>query len=185
MAAGRGRPLIGKPRGGTNHLNGYHARVSAAPFGLVIPLAALLALLAAASAVMARRGFAGSLRRKDRMGVHTPAAMESDEAFTQANRVAAPVAAGAALVAGLVAVLVVVLPLQTGGVLMVGILGLAGAMGLLVMAGVLGDRAARSVPIPARRPAPAAGSSCSGCACGGGGCAGIPRSNPAPAAGQA
>lgn len=151
----------------------------------MIPLAAVLALLAAASAVMARRGFAGSLSRTDRLGVHTPAAMESDEAFRQANRVAAPVAGGAAVVAGLVAVLVVVFPLQTGGTLMVGILGLAGALVLLVVAGVLGDRAARSVPIPARRPTPAANSSCTGCACGSGGCAGITRNNPAPAAGQA
>ena len=159
--------------------------MSAAPLGLLIPLAAVLVLLAAASAVMARRGFAGSLARTDRLGVHTPAAMESDEAFAQANRVAAPIAAGAAVIAAVAAVLVVVLPLATGGALMVGLLGLVGSMALLVTAGVFGDRAARHVPIPARRPTPAVGSSCSGCACGSGGCAGLTRTDPAAATGTA
>ena len=156
----------------------------AAPVGLTIPLAALLAVLAASSAVMARRGLAGSLSRNDRLGVHTPAAMASDEAFAMANRVAAPVAAGAAVVAGVLAVLVLVLPLQTGGTVMVWVLGLAGSIALLVIAGALGDRAARQVPIPARQPA-ASGAGCGGCGCGGGGCRGLTRTDPAAAAGPA
>jgi SdpI/YfhL protein family len=153
--------------------------VSAAPLILTIPLAAFLAVLAAAAAVMARRGSAGSLTRSGRLGVHTPAAMASDEAFALANRVAAPVAAGAAVVAGVLAVLVIVLPLNTLGSVIVWILGFAGSMALLVVSGVLGDRAARQVPIPARRPGPASGGGCSGCACGGGGCAGLTRTDPA------
>lgn len=101
-----------------------------------------------------------------------------------ANRVAAPVAAGAAVVAGVLAVLVLVLPLQTAGTVMVWVVGLVGSMALLVIAGVLGDRAARQVPIPARRPA-ASGAGCGGCGCGGGGCAGLTRTDPAAAAGPA
>jgi hypothetical protein len=158
--------------------------VSDAPLALTIPLAVLLAALAVSSAVMAKGGFSGSLSRSGRLGVHTPAAMASDEAFALANRVAAPIAAGAAVVAGVVAVLVLALPLGIGSVVVVGLLGLAGSMTLLLVAGTLGDRGARQVPIPARKPTPAAGGGCGGCACGGGGCAGITRTDPA-AAGQA
>ncbi len=155
--------------------------MSAAPLFLVVPLALLLVVLAAAAAVMAIRGRSGSLRRTDRLGVHTPAAMASDAAFTAANRVASPVSGGAAVVAGVVAVLVVVLPVGAAATVVIGLVGLAGSLALLVVAGVLGDRAARQVPIPARRPGGAAGAGCSGCACGGGGCAGISRTRPAAA----
>jgi len=88
-------------------------------------------------------------------------------------------------VAGVPALLVLVLPLPTAGTVSIWLLGLVGSMVLLVLAGVLGDRAARQVPIPARRPGSAAGAGCSGCACGGGGCAGLTRTDPAAAAGQA
>ena len=156
-----------------------------APPGLTIPLAALLAVLAVAAAVTAKRGAAGTLRRAGRLGVHSPAAMASEDAFALANRVAAPVAAGASIVAGVLALLVLALPLPTAGAVSIWLLGLVGSMVLLVLAGVLGDRAARQVPIPARRPGSAAGAGCSGCACGGGGCAGLTRTDPAAAAGQA
>jgi len=156
--------------------------VSEAPLWLTIPLALLLAVLGAASVVMARGGYGASLTRKNRMGVHSPAAMASEEAFTLANRVAAPITAGAALVAILSAILMIFLPLPAAAGVVVGVVGLAGSMALLLVAGVLGDRAARQVPIPARKPSSAG---CSGCACGGGGCAGISRSDPAAASGQA
>lgn len=159
--------------------------MSNAPLALTIPLALLLLLLATAAAMMARRGSAGTLQRSGRLGVRSPAALASDQAFAVANRVAAPVSAGAAAVAGVLAVLVVVLPLSTAGTLMIWVLGLAGSIILLVAAGVLGDRAARQVPIPARKPGSAGGGGCSGCACGGGGCAGITRNDPATAGGQA
>lgn len=145
----------------------------------------LFAVLAAASAVMAKGGFTGSLTRKNRLGVHTPAAMASDEAFALANRVAAPVAGGAAVIAGVLAVLVLALPLSGATALVMAVVGLAGTMALLVVAGVLGDRAARQVPIPAAKPGSTAGGGCSGCACGGGGCSGITRNDPAAAAGPA
>jgi hypothetical protein len=159
--------------------------VSEAPLWLTVPFALLLVALGAAAAVMARGGFAGSLTRKTRMGVHSPAAMASDEAFTLANRVAAPVAGGAAVVAVVSAVLMLFLPLPAVASLVVGLVGLAGSVVLLLVAGVLGDRAARQVPIPARKPSSAGGAGCAGCACGGGGCAGISRSDPAAASGQA
>ena len=159
--------------------------MSEAPLWLTVPFALLLVALGAAAAVMARGGFAGSLTRKNRMGVHSPAAMASDEAFTLANRVAAPVAGGAAVVAVVSAVLMLFLPLPAVASLVVGLVGLAGSVVLLLVAGVLGDRAARQVPIPARKPSSAGGAGCAGCACGGGGCAGISRSDPAAASGQA
>jgi hypothetical protein len=159
--------------------------VSEAPLWLTVPLALLLAAIGASSAVMARGGFAGSLTRRSRMGVHSPAAMASDEASTLANRVAAPVAAGAAVVALASAVLMIFLPLPAVAGVVVGLLGLAGSVVLLLVAGVLGDRAARQVPIPARGPVSAGGAGCAGCACGGGGCAGISRSDPASTPGQA
>jgi hypothetical protein len=159
--------------------------VSEAPLWLTVPFALVLVALGAAAAVMARGGFAGSLTRKNRMGVHSPAAMASDEAFMLANRVAAPVAGGAAVVAAVSAVLMLFLPLPAVAGLLVGLFGLAGSVVLLLVAGVLGDRAARQVPIPARKPSSAGGAGCAGCACGGGGCAGISRSDPAPASGQA
>ena len=159
--------------------------MSAAPLALTIPLAVLLAVLATASALMAKGGFAGTLSRKGRLGVHSPAAMASDEAFALANKVAAPIALGAAVVAAVLAVLVLVLSPSTAMALVFAVIGLVGSLVLLVVAGALGDRAARQVPIPASKPAAGGGGGCSGCACGGGGCSGITRSDPAAAAGQA
>ena len=158
--------------------------MSEAPLWLTIPLAVLLAAIGAASAVMARGGFAGSLTRKSRLGVHSPAAMASDEAFALANRVAAPVAGGAAVVAVVSAVLVLSCRCRPPPPWWSGWSVWPGPMVLLLVAGVLGDRAARQVPIPAGKPGSAGGGGCSGCACGGGGCAGITRSDPAAAAGR-
>jgi len=154
-----------------------------APLSLILPLVALLLLLSVASAVMARGGFTGSLRRAGRLGVHSPAAMASDEAFATANKVAAPVAAGAAAISAVIAVLLLVLSPSTAITLVMAVIGLVGSGALLLAAGVLGDRAARFVPIPAA--APATGAGCGGCGCGSGGCAGLTRTDPAQAAGQA
>ena len=151
--------------------------MSAAPLYIVLPLAVVLFAVAVAAALMAVRGSRGRLSRSGRLGVHTPAAMAGDEAFTVANKVAAPVAAGAAAVAGVLAILVVSLPVAAAATVVIGLVGLVGSLVLLVAAGLLGDRAARQVPIPARRPG-SAGAGCTGCACGGGGCAGISRTVP-------
>ena len=133
------------------------AVVSSAPLALTVPLAVVLLMLAALSGTVGLRGRSGSLTRAGRMGVRTPASTASDEAFRVANRVAAPVALGAAAIAALLAVLILFLPLPTVGVLILFLVALAAVFGLLVAAGVLGDRAARHVPLPARRPTPPVG----------------------------
>jgi len=157
--------------------------VSTASLALTIPLAVVLLLLAGLSGTVGLRGRAGALSRDGRMGVRTPASMASDEAFGVANRVAAPVALGAAAIAALLAVLILVLPVSSAGALILFVVALAVVFTLLLLAGALGDRAARHVPIPARRPA-ADGAGCGGCGCGGGGCSKLTR-NTEPAAGSA
>lgn len=142
-----------------------------------VPVAVLLLLLAGLSLITARRGWSGTLPRSGRLGVHSAAASESERAFRVANRVAAPVVGGAGVIAVLVAVLVVVLPFPSAATVVLGVLGLVAVLVLLVVAGVLGEQAARTVPVPARRPQPSG--ACSGCACGGGGCAGLTRTAPA------
>ena len=139
-----------------------------------VPVAALLVLLAGLSLVTARRGWSGTLARTGRLGLHSAAASESDEAFRMANRVAAPVVGGAGVVGIVLAVLVVILPVPTVATIVLGVLAIAAVLVLLVVGGALGEQAARTVPVPARRPQPTA--ACSGCVCGGGGCAGLTRS---------
>jgi hypothetical protein len=143
--------------------------MSSAPLALTAPLAAVLLLIAVPATITAIRGRSGTLRRNGRLGIHSPAAMASDRAFQLANRVATPVVAGAAVVSAVVAALLLVLDLGTGATLLIGLLGLAGSIGLLLGAGAMGERAARTVPVPARRPA--GGDACGGCGCGEGGCA--------------
>lgn len=133
-----------------------------ASLALTIPLAVVLLALAVPAGIAAARGWAGRLRREDRLGIHTPPALASDDAFTLANRVAAPLVGSAAAVGLVCAVLVLALPIGTAGALIVFVLGLAGVLGQFAAGSRLGDRAARTVPIPARKP--------SGGCCGGGGC---------------
>ena len=64
-------------------------------------LCALLVVPGAALLLLGWRGFRGQLPRNRYVGVRTPAAMRSEEAFELANRVAAP----AILAGGAVAVL--------------------------------------------------------------------------------
>lgn len=134
---------------------------------MTIPLAALLLALALPSAVTAQRGWARRLERRGRLGLHTPAALASDEAFVLANRVAAPLVAGAAIVGILCSVVTIALPLGFLGAVMVAVLGFVGVLGQLFAAATLGERAARTVPLPARKPE--GGGCCGGC--GDAGCA--------------
>jgi len=147
--------------------------VSNAPAAFTLPAAALLLILAVLGAVTAARGWTGTLSRKGRLGVHSTAAVSSNEAFAVANRVAAPVVAGAAILALLLAVVVVALPLQSVLTVVIGVFAVAAVLVLLIAGGVLGEKAARTLPVPARRPNNAA--SCGGCACGSGGCSGLTR----------
>ena len=132
-----------------------------APLALTLPIAAVLALPAAASAVAAVGGWTGRLTRRGRLGVHTLAASASDRGFAVANRVAAPVVAGAAAIGLVTALIVLMLPVDVLTAIVVGVLGLAGMFVLLYAAAALGEQAARSVPLPARKPGTAGGWSCS------------------------
>ncbi|MGW5715760.1 SdpI family protein [Amycolatopsis sp. NPDC003865] len=110
-------------------------------------------------------GFRERLTREGGTGVRTQAALRSEEAFKLANRVAGlPTMAGGAIavLTGLAG-----LAMPTTGLLVSAALAGVLAMFVLVMGGgVLGNRAALTVPAPA----PAAPAGCSGCACGAGGC---------------
>lgn len=147
--------------------------VSNAPVAFTLPIVVLLLVLAGLAYVTARRGWARTLRRDGRLGVHTRAASMSDDAFAVANRVAAPVVGGAGAIAVVLAILVAVLPLATVGTVIIGVLGLLAILVLFMVGGVLGEQAARTLPMPARRPKPSG--ACDGCACGSGGCAGLTR----------
>lgn len=143
--------------------------VTYAPFALTIPLAAVLLVLAASSGVTGYRGLGGRLDRRGRLGLHTSAAQASDEAFALANRVAAPVVLGAAAVGVACAVAVLALPLGVAGTVVVAAVGVGGMFAMLGAGTRLGEAAARTVPLPARKPA-AGGGCCGGCGCGDGGC---------------
>ena len=91
-----------------------------------------------------------------------------------------PIVAGAAVIAGVCGIVIAVAPLGVFTAVLVFLVAAAGTVVLLVKAAQLGDRAARTVPRPARKPGGGrGGGSCGGCACGGGGCAGLTRTVPA------
>jgi uncharacterized membrane protein len=111
-------------------------------------------------------GWRGRLTRMSRAGVRTPGALRSDRAFTLANRVAGP----PSIVAGLVSIVcgvAALFPPSLLAVIVIAVIGLIGSVLISRAGGVLGDRAARTVPAP--EPPPAA-AGCAGCACGAGGC---------------
>lgn len=121
-------------------------------------------LLLVAGGALITVGLLGWQRRLPRnrfAGIRTPATLRTDAAFSAANRVAAPpvLAAGAVCAAG------GVLALETGGLALVVIVGVAGvgAVGLLLAGGLLGHRVATAMPPPT--------GGCQGCACGTRGCA--------------
>ena len=110
-------------------------------------------------------GFRERLTREGGTGVRTQAALRSEEAFKLANRVAGlPTMAGGAIsvLAGLAGL---AMP-TTGGLISAALAGVLAMLLLVMGGGILGNRAALTVPAPA----PAAPAGCSGCACGAGGC---------------
>ncbi|OXM71101.1 SdpI family protein [Amycolatopsis vastitatis] len=110
-------------------------------------------------------GFRERLTREGGTGVRTEAALRSEEAFKLANRIAGlPTMAGGAIsvLAGLAGL---AMP-STGGLISAALAGVLAMLVLVMGGGVLGNRAALTVPAPA----PAAPAGCSGCACGAGGC---------------
>jgi SdpI/YhfL family protein len=110
-------------------------------------------------------GFRERLTREGGTGVRTQAALRSEEAFKLANRVAGlPTMAGGAI-SVLTGLAGLAMP-TTGGLVSAALAGVLAMLVLVAGGGVLGNRAALSVPAPA----PAAPAGCSGCACGAGGC---------------
>jgi SdpI/YfhL protein family len=110
-------------------------------------------------------GFRERLTREGGTGVRTQAALRSEEAFKLANRVAAlPTMAGGAI-SVLTGLAGLAMP-TTAGLVSAALAGVLAMLVLVMGGGVLGNRAALTVPAPA----PAAPAGCSGCACGAGGC---------------
>ena len=107
-------------------------------------------------------GWQKRLPRNRFAGIRTPATLRSDAAFAVANRVAAPTV----LAAGAVCAAAGTLALGADGAMLMVIVAVAGVgtVGLLITGGLLGHRVAAAMP-----PPPSAG--CSGCSCGGAGCA--------------
>jgi hypothetical protein len=107
-------------------------------------------------------GFRERLTREGGTGVRTQAALRSEEAFKLANRVAGlPTMAGGAI-SVLTGLAGLAMP-TTGGLVSAALAGVLAMLVLVMGGGVLGNRAALTVPAPA----PAAPAGCSGCACGG------------------
>lgn len=107
-------------------------------------------------------GFRERLTREGGTGVRTEAALRSEEAFKLANRVAGlPTMAGGAI-SVLTGLAGLAMP-TAGGLISAALAGVLAMFLLVVGGGVLGNRAAMTVPAPA----PAAPAGCSGCACGG------------------
>ena len=105
-------------------------------------------------------GFRERLTREGGTGVRTEAALRSEEAFKLANRVAGlPTMAGGAI-SVLTGLAGLAMP-TTGGLISAALAGVLAMFVLVVGGGVLGNRAAMTVPAPA----PAAPAGCSGCAC--------------------
>ncbi|GAA4856995.1 hypothetical protein GCM10025787_46600 [Saccharopolyspora rosea] len=148
-------------RGGCAGAESYAVGVLA----VQVILCAVLVLGGIGLLLLGWRGLRAQLSRNRYVGVRTPAALRSEDAFRLANRVAGP----ANLAGGAVAVLAgISLPAlaSTFSVVMVAVIGLVGAFALMAVGGVIGNRAAEAVPAPA----PAVGG-CAGCAggcCGGG-----------------
>ncbi|MEU9685865.1 MULTISPECIES: SdpI family protein [Amycolatopsis] len=109
-------------------------------------------------------GFLGlreKLPRDRGAGVRTAATMRSEEAFRLGNKVAGVPTLAGGVIAVLAGIAALVMP-TTFGLLLASFVGVAGMVALVAAGGVLGNRAAATVPEPEpERPA-----GCSGCACG-------------------
>jgi SdpI/YfhL protein family len=108
-------------------------------------------------------GWREKLPRERGAGVRTAATLRSDEAFRVANKVAGLPTIMAGTVGVLAGVAGLLMP-GTAGLITAAVVGLIGMFALVTAGGLLGHRAAATVPAPAPAPAP---SGCSGCACGG------------------
>ncbi|MBP2339926.1 SdpI family protein [Saccharothrix coeruleofusca] len=122
-----------------------------------IVLLVVLVLVGVALVAIGVLGVRGQLRRNRFVGVRTAASLRDDETFALANRVAGVPNLVAGLVALLAGAAVLVNPATA---VVVGLVGLVGAVAIAVAGGVQGHRAAEALPEPEK-------SGCSTCACAG------------------
>lgn len=131
------------------------------PVTVRLVLGSALVLVGLALVVVAALGARSVLRRNRWVGVRTAATLASETQFVAANRVAAvPVgAAGVIAVVGGAFLLV-----DDGAVLnwVVLTISLLGVLGMTVVGGLVGDRAAALTPAPAPFAA-SCGGACAGC----------------------
>ncbi|KAA9166684.1 SdpI family protein [Amycolatopsis acidicola] len=106
-------------------------------------------------------GWREKLPRDRGAGVRTDATLRSDEAFRLGNKVAGLPTIFAGVVGVLAGIAGLVMP-TTAGTIIATLVGVVGIVALVLAGGLLGHRAAQSVPAPAATPA-----GCAGCACGG------------------
>lgn len=132
-------------------------------------MTALVILAGVAQGAVGWLGWRGRLRRNRFVGIRTAATMAGEDAFRAGNRVAAPPLLAAAGVAVLGGVAALTAP-STSAYLVLLAVTVLGALGLSVVGGTLGSRAAdAAAAAPAFTP-------CAGCACGS---AGVPARTPA------
>ena len=116
-------------------------------------VAAAMGIGGVALIVVSLLGWQRRLPRNRFAGVRTVASLRDEETFAVANRVGAPLSAGAGAVAVLGGVATGIRSLATADAGMAGpvtvlVIAAIGTAALTVAGGVLGDRAARGVPVP-------------------------------------
>lgn len=122
------------------------------PLSVRVGLSVVLFVVAVAVSLTAWRGQAGRLRREGLAGVRTPSAVVDDAAFDRANRAAAPVLYTAASVAAVLGIFVAVLGSRFLGGPAAVIVGGIAVGGLILLAGIRGERAARDGLAPGTGP---------------------------------
>jgi hypothetical protein len=142
--------------------------VGGAGIGLTV-VGVVMAAAGMALAVVGALGWRRRLPRNRFAGVRTAATLRDDETFAVGNQVSAPLTTTAGAVALVAGVAAVFAPSPLAGGVVAG-LGLLGVLGLAVVGGVIGDRAAGLVP-QVSAPGGCTGV-CTGCSlvegCGGG-----------------
>jgi hypothetical protein len=131
------------------------------PVTVRIVVGSLLVLIGLALVVVAALGARSVLRRNRWVGVRTAATLASETQFVAGNRAAAvPVGA-----AGVIAVVGGAFLLVDDGAVLNGVvltISLIGVLGMTIVGGLVGDRAAALTPAPAPFAA-SCGGACAGC----------------------
>jgi hypothetical protein len=122
----------------------------------------VVSLLVAGGVALATVGMFGWRRRLPRnrfAGVRTVNTLRDDETFAVGNQVGAPLTIAAGAIAALGGLAVLAAPSRTVAVTLI-LLAALGTGALAVAGGVLGDRAAKRVPLPTLG---GRGGTCAGC----------------------